>query len=187
MTILAALPSFELLNADDSVALECLPLTAAEIARVTGFNIYKYRLAMKPGTTFDVTISVQDAPDDKPRFSNRQSFTSDGDGETVGLLLSFLARDDTMRGVLLSQDDEITYRVDCRNCTQTGFATNVSLPLKKIPGTRKTVITMTRERSRDLSEENEICLIAILASEEGKPVSVQESFPRAKISVNLTE
>lgn len=177
----------DLLNAKDSGALKRLPLTAGDISSVTGLNIYKFRVAMKPGTPFEVAISVQDARDAEPRFLNRQSFASDEDAQAVDLRLSFLPRDNKLRGVLLSQDDEVDYRIDCQACSPSGTATIISLPLHEIPGTRKTLIPMTAKRSHNLSDENETCLIAIIASQEGQSVSMQECFPRAKVSVRLTE
>jgi hypothetical protein len=185
IALMAILATTNLTNADEPSRLEQLPLTAADISGVTGLNIYKYRIALKPGTKFDVAVSVLDAPNSKPRFLNRQTFTSGGDVDAVDLLLSFLPRDNTLRGVLLSQDEEVAYRIDCPQCSPSGIATNISLPLSNVRGTRKTLIPMTTDRSIETSEENEICLIAILASEDGKPASMQKSYPRAKVSVVL--
>ncbi len=164
-----------------------LPLTASDISSVTGLNIYKFRVPMKPATEFEIIISVQDTPDAKVRFFDRQSFTSDDDADAVDLLLSFLPRDNSLRGVLLSQEEDVAYRVDCPNCSPSGIATNISLPLRDIPGTRKTLIPMTAKQSLALSDENEICLIAILASQDGKPVSTQKSYPRATVSLLITD
>lgn len=175
--------SVGLAMADEPKKLEELSLTAKDIAGVTGLNIYKYRITMKPGTKFDVVVCVVDAPDARPRTLSRNVFTSDDDVEAVDLLLSFLPRDNTLRGVLLSQDDEISYRIDSPQCSPTGIATNISLPLSEIRGTRKTLIPMTADRSAELSDESEVCLIAILATEDGKPASMQKSYPRAKVSV----
>ena len=179
--------SGDLARADEPVKLENLPLTASDISSVTGLNIYKYRIAMKPGTKFDVAVSVIDSPNSKPRFLNRQTFTSDDDVDAVELLLSFLPRDNTLRGVLLSQDEEVEYRIDCPQCSPAGIATNISLPLSNVRGTQKTLIPLTRDRSKEISDENEICLIAILASEDMKPASMQKSYPRAKVSVMLAD
>ena len=179
--------SGDLARADEPVKLENLPLTASDISSVTGLNIYKYRIAMKPGTKFDVAVSVIDSPNSKPRFLNRQTFTSDDDVDAVELLLSFLPRDNTLRGVLLSQDEEVEYRIDCPQCSPAGIATNISLPLSNVRGTQKTLIPLTRDLSKEISDENEICLIAILASEDMKPASMQKSYPRAKVSVMLAD
>lgn len=175
------------LNADEPAALKRLPLNARDLVSVAGLNIYKYRVPMKPGTTFEIVVSEQDAVDEDPRLLSRQSFTSHADSETVDLLLSFLPRDETLRGVLLSQDEEVEYRVDCPSCSPSGMATNISLPLQEIPGKQKTLIPMTGKRSRKLSKENEICLIAIVVSQEGRPISLKKSFPRAQVSVKITE
>lgn len=189
--LIAASLSFVLsggsLSADEPKKLEKLSVTASDLASVTGLNIYKYRIAIKPGTKFDVAISVLDSPDSKPRFLNRQTFTSDNDVDTVDLLLSFLPRDNTLRGVLLSQDEDVEYRIDCPRCSPSGIATNISLPLSNVRGTRKTLIPLTMDRSLEISDENEICLIAILAKEDGKPASMQKSYPRAKVSVVLAD
>lgn len=190
MLLIASLPfaySGVLARADEPARLEKLPLTASDISSVTGLNIYKYRIAIKPGTKFDVTVSVIETPSSKPRFLNRQTFTSDDDVDAVDLLLSFLPRDNTLRGVLLSQDEEVAYRIDCPQCSPSGIATNISLPLSNVRGTRKTLIPMTMDRSSEFSDENEICLIAILSSEDGKPASMQKSYPRAKVSVVLAD
>lgn len=190
MLIIAAFPlvfSSVLVCADDPWRLERLPLTAADISSVTGLNVYKYRIAIKPGTKFDVVVSVLDSPTSKPRFLNRQAFTSDDDVNSVELLLSFLPKDNTLRGVLLSQDEEVAYRIDCPSCSPSGIATNISLPLSNVRGTQKTLIPLTMDRSIEISDENEICLIAILASKDGKPVSLQQSYPRAKVSVVLSD
>lgn len=182
--VLITIPAFvSLTSAEESYRFQKLPLTANDIAGVTGLNIYKYRIAMQPGTRFDVAVSVQDAPDAKPRFVSRNEFTSDDDVDGVDLLLSFLSRDNTLRGVLLSQDEEISYRVDCPRCSPAGIATNISLPLNDVPGTRKTLMLVTADQSAKLTGENEICLIAILATQDGKPASIQKSYPRAKVSI----
>ena len=186
----AALPfavSDRLTRADEPIKLEKLPLTASDISSVTGLNIYKYRIAINPGTKFDIAVSVIDSPNSKPQFLNLQTFTSDDDVDAVDLLLSFLPRDNTLRGVLLSQDEEVAYRIDCPQCSPSGIATNISLPLSDVRGTRKTLIPMTMDRSIEISDENEICLIAILASEDGEPASMQKSYPRAKVSVVLAD
>ncbi|EMB14205.1 hypothetical protein [Rhodopirellula europaea] len=190
MLLVASLPfaySGGLARADEPARLEKLPLTASDISSVTGLNIYRYRIALKPGTRFDVAVSVLDSPSSKPRFLNRQTFTSDDDVDAVDLLLSFLPRDNTLRGVLLSQDEEVAYRIDCPKCSPSGIATNIPLPLSNVRGTRKTLIPMTTDRSIEISAENEICLIAILASEDGNPASMQKSYPRAKVSVVLAD
>jgi len=187
IALAAVLASTNVTNADEPSRLELLPLTASDISSVTGLNVYKYRIAIKPGTKFDVAVSVLDAPNSKPRFLNRQTFTSGDDVDAVDLLLSFLPRDNTLRGVLLSQDEEVAYRIDCQKCSPPGIAANIPLPLSNVRGTRKTLIPMTMDRSIEISAENEICLIAILASEEGKPASMQKSYPRAKVSVVLAD
>ncbi|MBB3207893.1 hypothetical protein FHS27_003720 [Rhodopirellula rubra] len=46
---------------------------------------------------------------------------------------------------------------------------------------------MTADRSEKLSGEHETCLIAILASEAGNPVSMRDSYPRAKISLIFSD
>jgi hypothetical protein len=186
-TLLAIIPSLSVLNADDSATLDRLPLTADDIADAIGLNIYNFHVAMKPSTRFEIAVSVQEAPDAEPQFLNRHSFTSDADVEAVDVLLSFLPRDKTLRGVLLSQDEEVDYRVNCPNCSPTGIATIISLPLREIRGTQKILIPMTGKSSRNLSDDNELCLIAILASKDGQPASLQKSFPRAKISVRFTD
>ena len=172
-------------RADEPVKIEELPLTASDISSVTGLNIYKYRIAIKRGSKFDVAIFVLDSPNSKPRFLNRQTFTSDDDVDAVDLLLSFLPRDNTLRGVLLSQDEEVAYRIDCPRCFPSGVATNISLPLSDVRGTEKSLVSLTMDRSKEISGENEICLIAILASQEGKPASMRKSYPRAHVSVML--
>lgn len=190
MLLVASLPftySNGLARADEPARLEKLPLTASDISSVTGLNIYKYRIAIKPGTKFDVAISVLDSPDSKPRFLNRQTFTSDNDVDTVDLLLSFLPRDNTLRGVLLSQDEDVEYRIDCPRCSPSGIVTNISLPLSNVRSTRKVLIPLTMDSSLEISDENEISLIAILAKEDGKPASMQKSYPRAKVSVVLAD
>jgi hypothetical protein len=176
-----------LAGADEPVKLERPSLTANDIAGVTGLNIYKYRITMKPSTKFDVVISVLDAPDAKPRILRRNAFTSKNDKDVVELLLSFLPRDNTLRGVLLSQDEEINYRIDSQDCSPTGIATIISLPLSDIRGTRKTLIPMTANVSAEHSGDSEVCLIAILADEDGKMDAMQERYPRAKVSVVFTD
>jgi hypothetical protein len=171
----------------ESPALTRVPLTAGDIAGVTGLNIYKFSVAMKPGTRFEIVVSVQETPDATPRVLNRHSFASDGDTDNVELLLSFLARDNALRGVLLSQDEEVNYRVECPNCNPSGIATIIALPLNQFPGTQKTLIPMTGKRSQEISRDNESCLIAILASKDGEPASLQKSYPRATISVRITD
>ena len=52
---------------------------------------------------------------------------------------------------------------------------------------RKTLIPMTAVRSSKLSDKNEICLIAILATDDGEPASMQKSYPRAKVSVMFAD
>lgn len=187
LVLLAALSSSPSLRADEPLQLERLPLAAEDISGVLGLNIYKFRIPVKPSTQFKLVVSVQDTADDEPRVINRNSFTSSDDAQTVDLLLSFLPRDNTLRGVLLSQDEEVSYRVDCSQCDPSGISTIISLPLNDVRGTEKTLIPMTKERSATLSDENEICLIAILASKDGKPASMQESYPRAKVSVTFSE
>ncbi|EMI46048.1 hypothetical protein [Rhodopirellula sp. SWK7] len=185
--LIVALGTTGVVNADETSRLERLPLTADDISSVIGLNIYKFRIAMDSRTEFQIAVSVQNAADAKSRFLNRQTFTSDEGTKAVDLLLSFLPRDDTVRGVLLSQDEEIEYRVRCSRCYPSGITTIISLPLSEIPGTQKTLIPMTADRSEKLSGEHETCLIAILASEAGNPVSMQNSYPRAKISVIFSD
>ena len=185
MTVVLA--TVRLADAEEPLKLERLPLSANDISSVTGLNIYKFRVGMKPGTKFDVTVSVLDAPDAKPRLMSRQTFRSNDDVTEPDLLLSFLSRDNSLRGVLLSQDEEIVYRVECPQCSPTGIATIISLPLSDIPGTRKTLIPMTADQSAKLSDTNEVCLIAILAADDGKAVSMQRSYPRAKISLTFAD
>lgn len=183
LTLFALLLSNGVLLAEEPGTIQRLPLSAGDIASVTGLNIYKFRIAMNPGAKFDVAVSVQNDAASEPRSLERHSFTSDDDTDRVDLLLSFLSRDDKLRGVLLSQEKEVVYRVDCSGCSPPGIATIISLPLNEIPGTQKTLIPMTAERSAVFSDENEVCLIAIVASKAGKPVTMTESFPRAKISI----
>ena len=190
--LLASLLTLAPLGAADFVAagdppLERLPLTADDIAGVTGLNLYKFRVAMEPATAFSIDISVQDTPDAKPRIVSRYAFTADDDAEAVELRLSFLPMDDSLRGVLLSQDEEVTYRINGTNCSPSGLATVIALPLREIPGTRETLMAMNAEVSSELSDENEVCLIAVLASPEGEPPSTRKSYPRAKVSVRLNE
>jgi hypothetical protein len=85
------------------------------------------------------------------------------------------------------EDEEVDYRVNCPNCSPTGIATIISLPLREIRGTQKILIPMTGKSSRNLSDDTELCLIAILASKDGQPASLEKSFPRAKISVRFTD
>ena len=162
-------------------------MTAGDITGVTGLNIYKFRIPMKPDTKFDIAISVQDAPGERPRYVSRHSLTSHADANAVDLLLSFLPHDERIRGVLLSQDEEINYRVECPECSPSGFGTVISLPLNELRGTHKTLVPMTSRLSSKLSSEDEICLIAILASDPGQSLSTKEIFPRAKVSVQFTE
>jgi hypothetical protein len=185
IALMAVLASANLTNAEEPSQLERLPLTASDISAVTGLNIYKFRIAMKPDTEFEISVSVLDSPDAKPRFLSRHTFTSDDGVDTVDLLLSFLPRDKSLRGVLLSQDEEVLYRIDCPRCSPSGIGTIISLPLSNVRGTRKTLIPMTKDRSPEISKADEICLIAILASEDGKAASMQTSYPRAKVSVTL--
>lgn len=185
LALFALSVSNRVLVADEPSPIQRLPLSAGDITSVTGLNIYKYRIAMEPGTKFEVAVSVQNDADSKPRFLHRHSFVSDTGTDGVDLLLAFLPRDEKLRGVLPSQDEEVEYRVDCSGCSPRGIGTIMSLPLNEIPGTHKTLIPMAAERFGDLPDENEVCLIAIIASKPGKPVPTNEAFPRAKISVRF--
>lgn len=172
---------------DEPQPVERLSLTADDLAGALNLNIYKFRVPMRSETKFDIVVSVQDSPDAEPRVLSRQSLRHRGDAESVDLRLSFLPRDDSVRGVLLTQDEEVVYRVKCSGCSPGGFATIIPLPLREIPGTEKTLMPVNAEVSAELSDEGETCLIAILASEVGKPASTKTSYPRAKISVQIAE
>ena len=174
-------------RAGEPQSLERLPVTAEDLAGVLGLNIYKFRVAMRPETEFDVVVSVQAAPDAAPRILSRHSFTSPAGADAVDLRLSFLPRDDTARGVLLTQDEEAVYRISCPDCSPGGIVTIIPLPLRDVPGTRKTLMPVNARLSAELSGENETCLVAILASASGEPPSARKSYPRAKISVKFKE
>ncbi len=76
---------------------------------------------MKPGKKFDVAVSVLDAPNSKPRFLSTKPLLPTMTSMLLICLLSFLPRDNTLRGVLLSQDEEVAYRIDCRKVPLLGL------------------------------------------------------------------
>lgn len=187
VTLLTLLPAYSGFCEEVPGPVKCLPLTAEDIADVTGLNIYKFRVAVEPGAAFELVIAEQDAADEVPRLLARSSFTSYSDANSIDLRLSFLPRDNALRGVLLSQDEDIEYRVDCEHCSPSGLATNIPLPLRDLPGTQKTLFPKPGKITQELSTEDEICLITILASENGRPASLETSYPRAIVSVKFVK
>lgn len=188
VAVFAMIMSTRIVGADEPRELQQLDITADDDVRLTGLDVDKFRVPTKAHAPIEVVVSEQRSPDAEPRILHRKRLDSERD--STELLLSFLPRDKTLRGVLLSEE-EVEYRVECPSCSPTGsptgFATIIPVPWNDIRSTRKTLVLLDSDRQHRVSRPEEICLIAILVAEEGQAPSLRESFPRAIVSVKGIE
>ena len=98
-------------------------------------------------------------------------------------LIAFLRRDHTLQGVLLSREKEAEYRLDAAGCTPGGIATLVEVPLGNIDSTRKSLWTPVDDKDSERYGLKDTQLLAIVASEPGKPAPPPTSYPRAELVI----
>ena len=151
-----------------------------ELIGATGLNIYKFQVDMPKGQGFRVILRSLESRDSGARELHSWAFTKDGDAPTT-LLVSFLRRDGKLGGVLLSQEEEAEYRLDCPGCTPSGIATIVPLPLA---GTNKTLFVHRSDKDNEHFDGlDETRLITVVRSELGEPAPPPTSYPRVELVV----
>jgi hypothetical protein len=106
--------------------------------------------------------------------------TSDG---PATLRISFLREDHKLQGVLLSQEKEAEFRVECPGCEPGGIVSIVELPLRDIAPTHKMLSTPRSDKDYERYGLAETQLLTIIASEPGKPGPPPTSYPRAELVI----
>ncbi len=162
---------------------EKLNLSADDLIAATGLNIYKFRVHVPDGKKFRVVLRERSDKDAPAKVIHQYAFQKDEKATLVVMRVSFLRRDRKLAGVLLSQEDEAEYRIDCSDCSPGGIATIVSLPLGHVRPTEKVLFVHRSQKDMQEWGVNEQRLMTIVASEPGKPASPPTTFPRAELVI----
>ena len=154
-----------------------------DVVNVTGLDLYKYRLDDMPkGKRFRVMIREQKDAKTPPRVLYDLPFKKTAEGPAT-FRFSFLRRDRTLQGVLLSQEEQAEFRVNATGCDPSGFVTIVEVPLHGVEPTRKGLIPHRSDEAIRRSGIKETRLLTIVASEPGKPGSSPTAFPRGELVI----
>ncbi|HTN04805.1 MAG TPA: hypothetical protein VL132_23155 [Planctomycetaceae bacterium] len=162
-------------------SLERLPIDADDLVSATGLNIYKFQTQLPKDQKFEVVLREIEAKDHTPRVLHRFPFRHGAEGPVI-LRASFLRRDRKLEGVLLNGGQEAEYRLELPDCSPSGIATIVAVPLAGLAPTQKTLFVHGSTRDQSHLEPGEIGLLTLVASEPGKPASMN-AYPRAELLI----
>jgi RNA polymerase sigma factor (sigma-70 family) len=153
---------------DESTSFRQESVGVDELVNHTGLNIYKFVANIPKGKRFRVVWRQMNTPGGN-RVLYIYPLQKKTDAPTT-ILVSFLRRDGKLGSVLLSDDDEAQFRLDCSGCDPSGIATIVPLPMAGREITQKTLIVHKTDQQNGLPKVKGMRLITLLASEPGKPI-----------------
>lgn len=167
-------------------AFQKLKLDADDLANVTGVNVYKFQVNIPKGQKFRVVLRELKEKGAEPRVLHQFPFLKESDGPSV-IRIAFLRRDRKLAGVLLSEEKDAEYGIECSGCSPSGMSTIVSTPLADLMPTRKTLyITQSDKHAKQMGLRG-VQLITVVASEPGQPGPTVKTFPRAELLLEFEE
>jgi RNA polymerase sigma factor (sigma-70 family) len=158
-----------------------MPRTADDLAEVTGLNVYKYRLDLPKGQRFRILWEAFPKKGAPERWLWHHDFEKKEEGPLV-LRVSFLRRDRKMQGVLLSQEKEAEFRLDCPGCHPPGLATIVSKPLADSPQDGQLLVVFESEKDDWFhARPGTTRLLVLLAKNPLGQRDLEKVYPRAEL------
>jgi RNA polymerase sigma factor (sigma-70 family) len=165
-----------------SIAFRKVELSTDDLVEATGLNLYKYQVDIPKEQRFRIEIRELKNEGSPARVLFDYTFQKVADGP-ITLRVCFLRRDHKLQGVLLSEEKDAEFRLDCSGCNPSGIATIVTLPLSGIEGTRKSYMVHNSDKDSGRDRLKETRLITIVASEPNKPAPPPTTYPRAEVVI----
>jgi hypothetical protein len=160
-------------------------LDANDLAEVFGVNVYKFQVNMPKGQKFQVILRELKEKGAEPKVLYLHSFLKESDGPTV-IRTTFLRRDGKFEGVLLSEEKDAQYGIQCSGCSPGGVGSIAPMPLANLPGTHKILsVTQSDKHAKQMGLKG-MQLITIIAREPGKVLPIDAgvtTFPRAELVI----
>ncbi len=169
-------------QAQEALPFQRTPLSADDLAAVTGLNVYKFRLEMPKGERFTVMVREFPAKDAEAKVLQSQNLEKTRDGPMI-LRVSFLRLDRKLDGVLLKQEERAEYGVECEACDPSGFFTVIQNPLFQVPGTEKILwVIASNKADFTATKPGETRLIHITRTEKTAK-GQYPGYPRAELVI----
>jgi hypothetical protein len=165
---------------EPAVRFNLLSLDANDLADANGLNIYKFKLEVPKGRPFHVVLRELDSKDGPPRELRRFTFRrGEREGPTT-LRVDFTRRDGAVGGVLLTEQKDAVFRISCPDCTPTGLATIVPVPLSGVKLTERILLVHQSDMDNTRWGVKEARLLTVVRNVRS---SSPTDYPRAELLV----
>lgn len=154
-----------------------LSVDANDLVEAHALNIYKFTVEIEKGQQFHVVLRERDNEDAAPREVKKFTFRrSEKDGPTT-LRIDFTRTDGIVGGVLLSDQKQTVFRVNCSDCEPSDMASVVAVPLSRLKSAERTLIASDKGNQEQHVKETQLLSI-VPTNGLG-----ESNFPRADLLI----
>ncbi len=169
--------------AEDELPVKRAAVDFTDIADLTGLDVYKYEVELKRGDKVRATLEEQRELGAKPSNHLNVEATASRDGTAV-LSVAFLRQDRKLASVLLSNEEEMTFRITWSGVASRGLNGIIEPPLHDVPLSQK---SLQVHNPPEFAADGSTVLITLFRTQRVEG-GLEQLYPQATLRVKrITE